>query len=178
MSGRDERAFEALFAELVPDIRAFAGRHAPAGAAEDVVSETFLTVWRRWDALPDEPDGRRAWVFTIARFQVAHARRDAGRSHRRVVRLAQTSVPADTLRPFRHVEETDAALRALDVLPTAEREALELLVIDGLTPAEAAGRLGCSLTALSSRVARARRRLEAAGAPADDGAREVTSDER
>lgn len=173
----DERAFEALFSTLCPQVRAFARRHVAAAAVDDVVSETFLTVWRRFDALPDDEDGRRAWVFMVARFAIAHAQRDAGRTSRRVARLAQVAVPGDTLVEFRQVEEIDVVLRALAVLPRAERDALELLVVEGCTAAEAAARLGCSLTAVSSRVSRARRRLELASSSAGTSV-EGESDER
>jgi RNA polymerase sigma-70 factor (ECF subfamily) len=158
----DVRAFEELFAVLCPQVRSFARRHVAAAVVDDVVSETFLTVWRRFDTLPEDEDARRAWVFMVARFAIAHAQRDAGRTSRRVARLAEVAVPGDTLVEFRQVEETDVVLRALAVLPPAERQALELLVIEGCTAAEAAERLGCSLTAVSSRVSRARRRLELA----------------
>lgn len=175
----DERAFEVLFSVLCPQVRSFARRHVAPAAVDDVVSETFLTVWRRFDALPAEEDARRAWVFMVARFVIAHAQRDAGRSSRRVARLAQVAVPGDTLVAFRQVEETDVVLRALAVLPPAERDALELIVIEGCTAAEAAARLGCSLTAVSSRVSRARRRLERASSGADaSSSGEVDSDER
>lgn len=171
-----ERAFEELFGALSPRVRAFARRHVSLAAVDDVVSETFLTVWRRFDALPVEDDARRAWVFMVARFAIAHAQRDAGRTSRRVARLAQVAVPGDTLVAFRRVEETDVVLRALAVLPPAERDALELIVIEGCTAAEAAARLGCSLTAVSSRVSRARRRLELASAEADRSAEEVAGE--
>lgn len=166
----DERAFEQLFSVLCPQVRAFARRHVPAAVVDDVVSETFFTVWRKFDVLPTEDDARRAWVFMVARFAIAHAQRDAGRTSRRVARLAQVAVQGDTLVAFRQVEETDVVLRALAVLPPAERDALELIVIEGCTAAEAAARLGCSLSAVSSRVSRARRRLELASSGAGSSA--------
>ncbi|MBD3779949.1 MAG: sigma-70 region 4 domain-containing protein, partial [Micrococcales bacterium] len=56
-------------------------------------------------------------------------------------------------------------------LPPAEGEAMALTVWAGLTPTEAAEVLGCSVTALTSRLSRARARLGAVLAADDpDGA--------
>src|SRR3954451_2580524 len=36
-------------------------------AAEDLLQETMLRVWRRWDLLPDGEENVRRWLFTIGR---------------------------------------------------------------------------------------------------------------
>jgi RNA polymerase sigma-70 factor (ECF subfamily) len=61
----------------------------------------------------------------------------------------------------------DAILAALMGLPEQQREALLLVVWDGLSHREAATVLGCSTSALSVRVHRARKRLRAAIGNAD-----------
>jgi DNA-directed RNA polymerase specialized sigma24 family protein len=70
-----------------------------------------------------------------------------------------------------------AAWRALAALPVADREPL-LLVADGLSHQEAAQALGVPLGTLSSRLARARRKLRAElGDVNPDGERQVQGNE-
>jgi RNA polymerase sigma-70 factor (ECF subfamily) len=60
------------------------------------------------------------------------------------------------------MSEVDAQLSArtaLALLSPAEREAIELLAWEGLTPAEAATVLGCSRGVVAVRLHRARRHL-------------------
>ncbi|MGO9957621.1 MAG: RNA polymerase sigma factor [Solirubrobacteraceae bacterium] len=42
--------FEALFREHHPAVRAYARRRVPSETVDDIVSETFLVVWRRLDS--------------------------------------------------------------------------------------------------------------------------------
>src|SRR5689334_8685456 len=57
IDGVDERAvrFEAVFAACSKVVFAYARRRATREEAEDVVSETFLVAWRRFDELPSDP---------------------------------------------------------------------------------------------------------------------------
>ncbi|WP_164842637.1 sigma-70 family RNA polymerase sigma factor [Actinoplanes solisilvae] len=45
-------------------VRLFPGRPEDA---EDLLQETMLRAWRRVDDLPADVDGRRRWMFTVAR---------------------------------------------------------------------------------------------------------------
>lgn len=47
-------------------------RRAEPDAVEDLVAETYLAVWRRWDDLPVGADRSRARLFGVAR-HVVHA---------------------------------------------------------------------------------------------------------
>lgn len=160
-----DRQFERLFRDLVPEVRAFVRRHVPAAAVDDVVSDVFLVVWRKWAALPGPHDERRAWVFTVARFTIAQehdrVRADHERNRRWSLRAAtEPDVDAGAL-----LAGTDAVVRVLRTLPPAERDALACVVLDGLSMAQTAERLGCSVSAVTTRLARARRRLETAVGP-------------
>jgi RNA polymerase sigma-70 factor, ECF subfamily len=160
-----DRQFERLFRDLVPHVRAFVRRNVPPAAVDDVVSEVFLVVWRRWDALPGPHDERRAWIFTVARFTIARehdrSRADLERNRRWSLRAAaEPDEDAGAL-----VDSRDAVVQVLRTLPAAEREALACIALEGLSMAQTADRLGCSLSAVTSRLARARRRLESALGP-------------
>lgn len=58
-----------------------------------------------------------------------------------------------------HLMERERVEELLAVLPVAERRAVEVTVLAGLSAAEAATALGCSPAAIYTRLTRARRRL-------------------
>ena len=63
MSTSQER-FTELWHEQAPHVLAFARRHVGTEAANDVVAETFMVAWRRWDDVTDPPI---AWLLVAAR---------------------------------------------------------------------------------------------------------------
>lgn len=161
---RDDAArFAAAYRLLAPQVRGYARRQVPDDQAEDVVAETFLVVWRRWSDLPVGPEQLRPWVFGVARNKILRVREQHGRVRRSVASVvaAGPGRPAEP-DPADRLAGDDRARRLLALLPPAESEAMSLTVWAGLTPSEAAEVLGCSLTALTSRLSRARTRLAAA----------------
>jgi RNA polymerase sigma-70 factor (ECF subfamily) len=147
-----QHAFEQLWTRHHRKVYAYALRRTDRASAQDVVSETFLTAWRRRAELPVQ---ELPWLLGVARLVLAnHARsqrrRDAlvqvfaGEAHR------HASAPADTDHDLLH---------ALAQLGEDDREALILVGWDGLRPAEAAVVVGCTPSTFRVRLLRARRRL-------------------
>jgi RNA polymerase sigma-70 factor (ECF subfamily) len=163
--------FEGHFRSHAGAIRAYAVRAVGHAHADDIVSETFAIVWRRWLDAPANSDARRAWTYKIAHNIVSHHYRSESRRFRLLFRAVQTrpDVPTD---PADVVTLDDWARRVVAELPPREREALGLVVFADLSPSEAASILGCSVTALSSRLTRARRRVADARAIHLDAERE------
>ena len=123
--------------------------------AEDLTGETFekaFRVWRRFDPRRGTP---RAWLCRIARSTALDHFRAEERRRRREERYAR-GAPA--------VEDSD--LRpgpleaALGQLSPAEREVVALRVLLELDGPTAARVLGISVTACSTRLSRALKRLE------------------
>jgi RNA polymerase sigma-70 factor (ECF subfamily) len=52
-----------LFREHHPAVRAYARRRVPRAAVDDIVSETFLVVWRWLDQVPEPA---LPWLLTVA----------------------------------------------------------------------------------------------------------------
>ncbi|MCG7287892.1 RNA polymerase sigma factor [Cellulomonas sp. ACRRI] len=171
----DAEAFAAAYRLLAPQVRGYARRQVPDDLAEDVVAETFLVLWRRWADAPTAGDELRPWVFGVARNKIKHVLEQRSRQLRTVVGVAAAEpARAPVADPAERLAGDDLARWLLAQLPPAEGEAMSLTVWAGLTPSEAAEVLGCSLTALTSRLSRARARLAAAldgsvpdGAPPD-----------
>ncbi|MFT3862011.1 RNA polymerase sigma factor [Micropruina sp.] len=149
--------FEALYRANAAGILAYLRRRGADDDAPDLLSETFLTAWRRRDALPT-PELRRAWLFSTARrLRLAHQRRNPPTTM--ITDLAaRTQDASDTDTDT----ETNAIVRAaLDKLTEADRELLTLTIWEGLTPSEAAATIGISAPAARVRLHRARRRIAA-----------------
>jgi RNA polymerase sigma-70 factor (ECF subfamily) len=152
----DHARFAAMFHELSPRVFAYARRQCDAASAQDVVSETFLTAWRRRG---DVPETALPWLLVVARNMIANRRRGEQRRDRlaeTIAQLAQVAGPgADHA-----VVERDVMLTALAQLSDLEREAVLLVAWDGLSNRDAATVAGCSLRAFEVRLSRARARLD------------------
>jgi RNA polymerase sigma factor (sigma-70 family) len=163
----DDRArmFEGLFETHVWAVRAYALRRAPAGVAEDVVSETFLVAWRRLESIDADP---LPWLLGVARRLLANQLRSDRRRGALLSRLGGIGVPAPA---FEAPEAMSPELaQALAALSPREREALLLVAWEGLDVARAARAAGCAAGTFRVRLHRARRRVAAALDPADDQA--------
>jgi RNA polymerase sigma-70 factor (ECF subfamily) len=157
LAAGDEGALEECYARFGRPVLSFLRRYVGPDEAEDVLQRTFLDVWRnaaRYD--PERP--LATWVFTIAH----HRAVDTLRRHRPAV------VPMETLRDLMGEDGRETADRhawaaevreALDRLPDAQREALEMSYFQGCTQVEIAARLGVPLGTVKARMARGMRRL-------------------
>ncbi len=150
-----EQRFTTLFSECYPPVLAFARRRLEPDAAQDVVAETFLTAWRRLDEITAEP---LPWLYRIAGHAVANQRRGQVRRGRLAdrARLVGEGTEPD---PADGVIEGRLLVDAFNALGERDREALRLVMWEGLPPKEAAFVLECSPAAFTVRLHRARRRL-------------------
>ena len=161
MADRDERRrrFEVVYAAHRGPILGYVLRRTenPDDAA-DVIAETFLTAWRRLDAVPPG-DQARLWLYGVARRVLANHRR--GERRRTVLndRLrAQLAAGYQPPECFGELADIAAAFRSL---PEPDRELLALVGWEGLDHGQVAAVLGCSRNAVRIRLHRARRRLAA-----------------
>lgn len=106
--------------------------------AEDVASETWLSVARGLGTFSGDEDAFRAWVFTIAKRRVVDHLRRRGR---------RPSLPADVEHEPSAEEAAlegrlgdDAARRIVDLLPPDQAQIVLLRVVAGL-PVEEVARL-------------------------------------
>lgn len=140
-----------------PRLAAYARRHVVADDVQDVVAETFLAAWRRWDDVTDPPI---AWLLGAARKVIGNHRRAGGRRDALQQRLVLQGAAASAEDAGLLAADRMAALEALAALPEQHREALLLVAWDGLTPDQAANVLGIRPSALRVRTHRARAALD------------------
>ena len=127
-SARDRADFSALFARHYPAVWRFVARRAWPDAVDDVVAETFLAAWRRYDDLPTDD---LPWLLNAAGKCLANHRRTATRACALKERLAAQSTPirADAMtQSF----ERNALVQAFASLSDNERALLKLTDWDDL----------------------------------------------
>jgi RNA polymerase sigma factor (sigma-70 family) len=148
--------FRATYEENYLPILGYALRRSstPDDAA-DVVAETFLVLWRRFDSAPPA-DEVRPWLYGIARNVIANKQR-ATRRHERL--RARLNAEVNSPRGGGWDPGSDLVFRALNELSPRDRELLRLAAWEGLTPRELSLTLGCTVNAAKIRLHRARRRL-------------------
>jgi RNA polymerase sigma factor (sigma-70 family) len=163
-AARDD-PFEAFYTAHFQEIAAYVRRRVPPQDADDVTAQVFTVAWRRFGGVPDPPQDR-LWLFGVARNCVADQQRSARRRHRLHARLSAAALtgglaggPATGPEPDPLGEPVAAAISALR---SRDREALLLVLWDGLSQAEAATVLSCSRSAVEHRYRRARSAVRAA----------------
>lgn len=156
--------FDQLARACLEPLRRYLARRTDAETAADVLGDTLLVAWRRFDDVPPEP---LPWLYGVARNCLANAERGVRRRARLASRLADQPVdPPDASEPT----GSDALLEALDDLDDTERELIRLWAWEQLTPAEIATALGLTPNAVSIRLTRARQHLrELLAAPRKTG---------
>lgn len=147
--------------------------------AEDLVEETWLRLVTKAPQLrPDTQLG--PWLFTVARNLYVSYRRSRMLEDSHAMSLMglwPSGSPQPS--PFQVTASSETGRRleaAIGALPVAYREALLLVAVEGLKPAEAAAVCGVSPEAMRQRLSRARAALAErldAGSPALAVLREI-----
>jgi len=127
--------------------------------AEDAFQATFLALIRFASRIR-KGTALSSWLYGVAVRVSLSARREAGRRRNRE-RAAAASKAIPPSEPDDWADTMAAVHREVAALPDADRSAFVLCVMEGLTQAEAATRLGQTPGAIAGQVARAKKRLAA-----------------
>ncbi len=151
--GEQQREFAALVSHFATPLYRYAyWLSGDRACAQDLVQETFLRAWRRFDSLRDEK-AAQGWLMTILRRE--HAR---GFAQPRLNLVEEdpeaAAIQLDALRP-----EIMAMRKAVLQLPQRYREPLVLQVLEGYSLQEIAARLNLPANTVATRLFRARARL-------------------
>ena len=142
----DEAAFARIFDRTQPALFRYLRAMAP-GVAEDIASETWLSIVRDLPSFHGEEKAFRGWVLAIARHRMVDASRVEARHP--AVPMAEPPLPAHAAEPDTGelvVEraQTRQALALIATLPPDQAEALLLRVVAGLDVAQVAQIMGRS----------------------------------
>lgn len=131
-------------------------------AAEEIVQETFLKLWQRPDAYSPERGRLIAWLLGVAhhravdRLRRRRLEQKYGASQQALEPLVTERDPVDDVLQSLSGE---AVARALRQLPTAQRVAVEMAYLRGLTQVEIATALGEPLGTIKTRLRLAMQKL-------------------
>jgi RNA polymerase sigma-70 factor (ECF subfamily) len=154
--GGDRAAFEALFRRHASIVLRYAwALAADAGAAEDLVQETFVTCWSKRRSLQVADESLLPWLLTVCK---NHARNRA----RKRLRERTTSLDAEREIPAPVTDDLIWVRDALDELPADDRRVIELCLIEGYSYKQAAAALDATESAVGKRLQRARMRMREA----------------
>lgn len=159
---RDRAAFALLFEHFAPRLKAYLIRQgADTGAAEELMQEAMIMVWRRAGTFDSRQAGVSTWVFRIAR----NKRIDALRRDKRPELDPEDPalVPEAPEEADKAVErgQTEARLRAaLKILPAEQAEVVRLAYFEDLAHGAVAEKTGLPLGTVKSRLRLAMARLK------------------
>jgi RNA polymerase sigma-70 factor, ECF subfamily len=144
--------FEAVAREILDPLRRFLARRTDTSTADDVLAETLLVLWRRYDVLPDDP---LPYSYGVARLCLANAERGARRQRRLAGRIATVDPPREEPEPV----GDDRLAEAMATLGDDDAEVLRLWAWEQLTSGEIATVLKITANAAGIRLHRAKQRL-------------------
>lgn len=158
----DARAFATLFDRHAASVYRYAARMMrDDDAAQDVTQSVFEVLWRRRRELDVRGDSVLPWLLVTAR----NASLAAARRRQReppggldADGLAPERDPLDLLLTSEHRDELTSALASLS---ETDRRIIAMCLRDGRTYESAAAELGLTVRAVTQRVYRARRHLQA-----------------
>jgi RNA polymerase sigma-70 factor (ECF subfamily) len=133
--------------------------------AADLLAETFAVAYERRHRFEDTGHPGAAWLYGIARKELAHffRRRAVDRRALRRLGIAVPTLDEESIARIEQLADVTSQqpmlVAALERMTTAEREAVELRVVDELDYGEIAARLGCSAGSARTRVHRGLARL-------------------
>jgi RNA polymerase sigma-70 factor (ECF subfamily) len=158
VADRDREAFEQLYHRYVRSVFGLALRRLrDRQRAEDAVQETFSAVWRSAGSYKPERGPAAPWLYAVARNAIVDRMRAKSEPPAELPETASAE-PG----PAERAESAYVSWRvhrALEELPTREREVLELAYWSGLSQSEVANFLAIPLGTVKTRTRSALTRL-------------------
>lgn len=158
-------AFGTLVRAYERQVFGFLGRMGfDQATAADLAQDIFVRAWRFRGSYDPSKGTVIGWLFGIARNVALTEWRRSGRRPTSCVdegALDRVSTSDDASHELAQSQQRDRLHRALQQLSDADRTAIALSYIDGLSAPEAATLLNCRADAYRARLSRARRRLAA-----------------
>ncbi|MGA7576462.1 MAG: sigma-70 family RNA polymerase sigma factor [Terriglobales bacterium] len=120
------------------------------GAAEDVLQDIFMQLWRNPGAFDASRGNMAAWLAVITRHRAIDALRR--RRPENDIEDVVVSVEPDMASDADRSRAMDKVRGALRTMPSSQRSALEMAYFEGLTHSEIADRTGEPLGTIKTRI--------------------------
>jgi RNA polymerase sigma-70 factor (ECF subfamily) len=161
----EEEALQKLHRRYAPLVFHLACRALDRAAAEEIVQDTFLAVWRRAADFDPSRGSFRTWLLSIGHHRMLDELRSRSRRPQASGDLLvdQATLSAEDPLPDESVwleYQRDAVSEALAALPEPQRAALRLAFFADLTHEEVAKALKVPLGTAKTRIRSGLRRLE------------------
>lgn len=162
--GGDRAAFDKLVVEILPQVLAVAYRMLNDRAeAEDLAQDVMVKLWQNLANYDEEKAKLSTWLYRITANRCLDTLR-----RKRPEQLDDDydeAIPPGQFEALAHKELGLTVETALQSLPERQRLALILFHYEGASLAETSQALDCSIDAVESLLARARRKLKTLLAP-------------
>lgn len=151
-------ALSSLYGRYAPLVFNLAAQSLDRTAAEDIVQDVFLTVWRRADTFDAERGAFRAWLLQIAHHRILNEFRRRGRRPRTAPNEDEfdlEAIPTDAPDPAENAWQEyrrTAVQAAFAGLPPHQRQPLGLAFFEELTHEQVAAVLSLPLGTTKSRI--------------------------
>ncbi len=162
----EKPALEALYTRYITPVYSLAMfmlKH-PA-LAEEVTQEIFLNIWLKAASYKGDRGEPRAWIMSVAHHKIV----DVIRARRRTQNLTEPAdyetldmLPSGQISTEEQVEqslERERIVKAMEVLPPAQKEVIVLAYFEGYSQSEMATRLNQPLGTIKTRVRLAMQKL-------------------
>lgn len=163
VKARDDTALSLMYDRYAGVAFALAYRTlGDRGQAEDVVQDAFLSLWRRAETFDSERGHLKSWLMTIVRNASIDRRRGRFRHEANEQNIDDHAYRLKTDDVWSDVERNltgEHVRSALDDLPDAQREVIQLAYFGGLSQSEIAERTGLPLGTIKSRARLGLRKL-------------------
>ena len=139
-----------------------------AALAEDAVQEAFMGVWRDAARFDRSRASASTWILSLVHHKAVDlVRRERARPADPTESVPDRAAPGDVVDDVDRAFERERIDVALERLPAAQREVLELAYFGGFSQSELAERLGEPIGTVKSRTHTALGRLRALLAPTE-----------
>lgn len=151
MKAGDQRAMAELYDRYSSVVYAVALRVlGDTGAAEDVLQEVFLQLWRNPGAFDSARGSLGAWLAVITRNRAIDSLRK--RKPETDIEDVIVSVAPDLASEADRSRAAGKVREVLGAMPSAQRTALEMAYFEGMSHSEIAGKTGEPLGTIKTRI--------------------------
>jgi RNA polymerase sigma factor (sigma-70 family) len=157
----DKSAVPLLLDKYGPLVWSIARRQVGAEAAEDVVQEVFIQIWKNADRYDPERASEATYITTIARRRLIDQRRKLGRQPSHEELQEDAGIPDDRLERVDLGDDARVAALAMAQLKPEQQKVLKLSIVDGLSHTQIAELTHLPLGTVKSHARRGLERVRA-----------------